>query len=297
MAKAGLLYVGTDDGLVLFSEPGAAGRWLRVGHELRGEVVRAVWASAQVPLMVLAGTATGVYRSTDGGRSWEPSLNHGVVALAGDRAAPTTAYLSTLAGDLYRTDDAGLAWVRAEPGPQTAAPGLPAVDTADPLRLYLAVGVRIWSSADGGASWQHYGAALPSEARVLLAAPGQSGVLYALADQLYRCGHASASWEPLASIGGDLLALLGGKTPVLLLGGADGLRRSEDAGANWSTAAPDTPWNGAISALAPALYHIDTAFAGSTGGQIAISTDRGRSWQHLRQDLPPVRAIAAARLI
>ncbi len=297
MAKAGLLYVGTDDGLVLFSEPGAAGRWLRVGHELRGELVRAVWASAQEPLKVLAGTATGVYRSEDGGRSWEAGLTHSVAALAGDRAAPATAYLSTLAGDLYRTDDAGQTWVRAEPGVWTAAPGLPTVDAADPLRVYLAVGARVWSSGNGGASWEGYGAGLPSEARALLAAPGQSGVLYALADAIYRCGHAADTWERLAGPGGDLLAMLGGKTPALLLGGADGLSRSEDEGGAWSAGEPDAPWAGAVSALAPALYHIDTAFAGSTGGQIAISSDRGRSWQHIRQDLPPVRAVAAARLI
>ncbi|GAB4217001.1 MAG: hypothetical protein OHK0022_58830 [Roseiflexaceae bacterium] len=297
MAKAGLLYVGTDDGLVLFSEPGAAGRWLRVGHELRGELVRAVWASAQEPLKVLAGTATGVYRSEDGGRTWEAGLSHSVAALAGDRAAPATAYLSTLAGDLYRTDDTGLTWVRAEPGAWTAAPGFPAVDSADPLRVYLATGAHVWSSGDGGASWETYGTELPAELRGLLAAPGQPGVLYALADALYRCGHAADSWEHLTSLAGDLVAMLGGKTPALLLGGADGISRSEDEGGSWSATEPDAPWSGAVSALAPALYHIDTAFAGSAGGQIAISTDRGRSWQHLRQDLPPVRAIAAARLL
>ena len=32
MAKAGVLFVGTDDGAVLFSNPNNIGRWLRIGE-------------------------------------------------------------------------------------------------------------------------------------------------------------------------------------------------------------------------------------------------------------------------
>jgi photosystem II stability/assembly factor-like uncharacterized protein len=298
MAKAGLLYVGTDDGLVLFSEPGAAGRWLRVGHVLRGELVRAVWASAESPLLVLAGTATGLYGSADGGQTWEAGLAQPVVALAGERTAPQTVYLTTQAGDLYRSDDAGVTWARGEPGAWPAgAPALPAPDPADAHRVYVAVGAQVWSSGDGGVSWARYGEGLPAPAERLLCGPGQAGVLYALAEGLHRCGHATAAWEHLGGAGGVALAGLAGKEPVLLLADAGGVSRSPDEGATWEPGAPDAPWSGGVTALAAALYHIDTAFAGSAGGQVAISADRGRTWQMLRQDLPPVRALVAARLV
>ena len=41
MAKAGLLFVGTEDGLLLFSNPNEIGRWLRIGQPFRGAAVRA----------------------------------------------------------------------------------------------------------------------------------------------------------------------------------------------------------------------------------------------------------------
>jgi hypothetical protein len=176
MAKAGLLFVGTEDGVVLFSNPGAVGRWLRVGHELRGVAIRAVWARPDNPLDVVACGSAGV-----------------------------------------------------------------------------------WASADGGASW----AAAPD-------APG------------------------IAAPGGAGFVALAGKDPTLLLASAESIWRGD--GASWSAAAPEAPWSGEVSVIAAAPYHMDTAFAGTSGGQIYQSTDRGRTWQLLRDGLPAVLAVSAARL-
>ena len=84
---------------------------------------------------------------------------------------------------------------------------------------------------------------------------------------------------------------------MLLLAQAGGIARREELGASWTTAGIEGGWNGAITLIASVGYHIDTAFAGSGGGQLAMSTDRGRTWQLLKQDLPPIRSVAAARLV
>ncbi|MEN9935534.1 MAG: hypothetical protein RLZZ387_2113 [Chloroflexota bacterium] len=179
MAKAGLLFVGTDDGVVLFSNPGAVGRWLRVGHELRGKAVGAVWARPDNPLLVLAACGPdGLWRSADGGQSWAQTLE---------------------------------------------TPSIP-----------------------------------------------RSGI-------------------------GDTFAVLGGNEPTLLAA-SSGLYRSPDNGATWQPAAVEPPLGGDVSVIVPASYHIDTAFAGTEAGQVYITTDRGRSWLLLKDGLPPVRAIGAARL-
>jgi photosystem II stability/assembly factor-like uncharacterized protein len=180
MAKAGLLFVGTEDGVVLFSNPGAVGRWLRVGHELRGRAVGAVWARPDNPLVVVACGPAGVWRSDDGGQRWE---------------------------------------------------------------------------------------------------------------QLFDTPAAAAATSA------TVLAVLAGKEPALLLADGEGVRRSGDDGATWSRAEADAPFLGGVSVIAPASYHIDTAFAGTGGGQVYQSTDRGRTWQLLKDGLPPVRSIAAARLV
>ncbi|HWQ13335.1 MAG TPA: hypothetical protein VNL77_11065 [Roseiflexaceae bacterium] len=178
MAKAGLLFVGTEDGVVLFSNPGAVGRWLRVGHELRGQVVGVVWARPDNPLLVVAGCGpAGVWRSDDGGQRWAKVLD-----------------------------------------------------------------------------------------------------------------------TPAAAARGGTLVVLAGKEPALLLAAGDDVWRSGDDGANWSRAEADAAFAGGVTVIAPASYHIDTAFAGTGAGQLYQSADRGRTWQLLKDGLPPVRSIAAARL-
>lgn len=217
MAKAGLLFVGTDDGLVLFSDPGGTGRWLQVGHVLRGQPVRTVWARADDPLTVLAAGPT-VQRSQDGGRTWELVLDVDAIALQGIRAEPTAVTLVTTDGLRYHSGDAGATWASAE---------------------------------------------------------------------------ADASDAPPA----DAVVTLPGKEPVQLRAQPGGVERSSDNGATWAATEADAPWSAPVSVIAPASYHIDTAFAGSAAGQLAISSDRGRTWRMIKQDLPPVRSIAAARLV
>lgn len=218
MAKAGLLFVGTDDGLVLFSDPGAAGRWLRIGHELRGGQVRAVWPLTDTPLLVLAGGPAGLWRSADGGASWRQALDLDVVDLAGDKATPQTIDLAVASGQRYRSDDGGLTWVAQDRRP---------VSVPSPVS-----------------------AALPGREPALLAVLPQGGI-----------------------------------------------GRSVDGGATFAPTQVDVPWTGEITIIAPAPYHIDTAFAGSANGQLTISADRGRTWRTIKRDLPPIRAIAAARLV
>lgn len=216
MAKAALLFVGTDDGLVLFSDPGGIGRWLRVGQVLGGESVRALWAQPDNPQVVLAAAGKRLQRSEDGGRSWQPVRDDlEVQALHGDRSTPHEVVLLTSSGAHLMSQDAGQTWVAAESG-----------------------------------------------------------------------GAAATSTE----------TMLPGREPVLLRVAEGGIERSADGGATWETTATDPPWNGTITVVQPSGYHIDTTFAGSDGGQIAISTDRGRTWQMIKQDLPAVRSVAAARL-
>src|SRR5215213_42712 len=116
MAKAGLLFVGTDDGMVLFSNPNNIGRWLRIGQPFREKQVRAVWPIADNPLVVVAAVAgMGVQRSEDGGQSWERTLDVEASTIAGARSAPNRLYL-TADGAVYRSDDAGATWASCAPG-------------------------------------------------------------------------------------------------------------------------------------------------------------------------------------
>jgi hypothetical protein len=305
MAKAGLLFVGTDDGVVLFSDPGGVGRWFRVGQELRGRAIRAIWPAADTPLVVLvAADGAGLQRSDDGGQSWRQALDADVRSIAGHPRAAQALYLGAADGAVYRSADGGASWELCPRDTRLADGGAAYVVLApdDPLRLYLALSSGgAWSSRDGGEHWARYGEGLADDVTAIVVDPARPGALYAVADgALHQCAAAEARWEPAGAVGvGQYIALaaLPGKAPVLLAAWAgDGLARSDDGGTSWSAVAPDVAWQGEVTTIAAARYHIDTAFAGSAGGQLAQSIDRGRTWQVLKSGLGPICSIAAARL-
>jgi photosystem II stability/assembly factor-like uncharacterized protein len=299
MAKAGLLFVGTDDGIVLFSDPGGVGRWLRIGQELRRQTVRAVWPAADTPLIVLAAVeSAGLQRSQDGGQSWQQALDADVRSLAGHPRDPQALYLGTASGDIYRSPDSGATWELCPQGARPVADvARVAVATDETHRLYAGLDAGgVWAS-DDGASWALYGTNLPpGTVGDLAIAPDALYVL--VAGALYRCAGGEEHWQRL-EIGaepGVALAALGGKEPALLLAQPNTLARSVDGGASWAIVAPELGWEAGATTIAAVRYHIDMAFAGSDDGQLAQSSDRGRSWQILKQGLPAIRSIAAARL-
>jgi photosystem II stability/assembly factor-like uncharacterized protein len=288
MAKAGLLFVGTDDGLVLFSNPNEIGRWLRIGQPFRGTAVTAVWAAPENPLLVLAAVAgQGVQRSEDGGQSWQALFDWPAAAIAG--AANGPGFIRTDDG-VYESPDRGANWqlqpLDGPAGPLAVAGGAAATVGGAQVFARNAAGV-----------WAPFGAALPGRAASLALLPHLPGELRAvLGETLYACASADAAWvaQTGAPVARGALATLPGKSSALLLALADGgIARSDDLGASWAQTFPE----GAIDVIMPASYHVDVAFAGGEAGALLMTSDRGRSWQEVKAGLPPIRSIAAARLL
>jgi photosystem II stability/assembly factor-like uncharacterized protein len=125
----------------------------------------------------------GLYRSTDGGRSWThvlaPGPWTGAVDIASDPANPRTLFASTwearqypwqsyfteIAGPgsaLYRSDDGGLHWRKVSGAGWPAGPlgriSLAATRKAGALRLYAVIDSKahggLWRSDDAGGHWR-----------------------------------------------------------------------------------------------------------------------------------------------
>ena len=180
------------------------------------------------------GYGDGVYKSVDGGRSWQnmglresehisriqiDPRNSDIVYVAAQGP------LSRKGGDrgLYKTTDGGRTWNKVLDGGTWAGANDVQLDPRDPDRLvattwqrvrrtygYIAGGPEsgVWRSTDGGATWRRSQGGLPNEdlGRIGLArSPLNPDVVYAIVEAaptrggVYRSRDGGASWERMGS--------------------------------------------------------------------------------------------------
>ena len=145
-----------------------------------------------------ASNAGGLYKSTDGGNSWQlltDALDTGVEAIALDPKNPETIYIGTggKAG-VFRTTDGGTRWQQADSGlprlrvktdtgkriTETFDVTDLAIDPAHPTMLYAAAyGHGVFRSTDSGHSWHSLNAGLTILDVRTLALDGTGKTLYA----------------------------------------------------------------------------------------------------------------------
>jgi photosystem II stability/assembly factor-like uncharacterized protein len=116
---------------------------------------QATWTSLGVSLPLLAlftidpvtpttlyAAGTGIYKSTDGGRSWAESdaglSDSAVSALVVDPAARTILYAGTRGRGVFRSTDAGASWTALTGGMTNLSVGALAIDPAIGTTLYAA---------------------------------------------------------------------------------------------------------------------------------------------------------------
>jgi photosystem II stability/assembly factor-like uncharacterized protein len=279
MAKAGLLYAGTDDGVVVFSDPGGGGRWRRIVHTLQGQAISSLLALDALHILA-AGREAGIQQSTDGGRSWQQVSAEQVVALYASPDDAGTLYAITEAGEVRYSSDGGAEWLLCEPPPEPAIAFM---------------------------GYQGAFAVLEGAAGGVAAVPEHPDLLFAVAGgRIYRM-QAGSAWEALAlpwegfRMSGAL-AVLAGRPSVVLAAGSSSesqpmLVRSEDDGARWQAASVELPLSAVVTVLAPVSHHQDYAWAGTAAGRLLFSADRGRTWQQpIAQHIAPVRSLLAVRL-
>lgn len=203
--------------------------------------------------------ARGVYRSTDGGRTWTHVLfvdaASGVIDLTSDLGDPQT-IAASLTSDrtqnprgpaIYRSEDEGATWarVRGEGLPaQTASVNIAIASHTDGRRMYALGGGRggggLFRSDDGGGTWTVTTRRLASAGGHLYVDPANPDIVYTMGTSVYRSLDGGRTLDAFkgAPGGDDPHAMwIDPSNPRRMIVGADqGPTISVDGGASW------TPW-------------------------------------------------------
>ncbi len=115
-------------------------------------------ADPQTPATLYAGTSLRVFKSTDGGASWNVTglTGVGVFALAMDPLTPTTVYAGTGGGGVFKSTDGGASWNAT--GLTSVGVLALAIDSLTPTTLYAGTDPSgVYKSTNGGANWSPTG--------------------------------------------------------------------------------------------------------------------------------------------
>ena len=206
------------------------------------------------PLILYATTSAGLFRSLDGGSSWNPLLLGYVLDFAVDPRDGRHLFIGTTAG-LVRSTDGGTTWTRLSfpPTPQGYREQtflFVAIDPMDPETLYLVdyhkffsgimTGSDVYKSVDGGRTW------------------------------------AGLRGEPLRVTA--LLVDRSAPERLYVAGWNGGISRSNDGGATWSST-PSGSYFAWLNSLVPDPRDFSVLYAGTASAGIFKSTDAGETWQ------------------
>jgi hypothetical protein len=271
------------------------------------------------PTTLFAGTTDGVFKSTDGGTSWNGNstgLRGSGAVLAIDPVTPHILYAGTDVG-VFKSTNGGTSWMLASQFTSLFVSGL-VIDPRMPTTLY-AGGDDVFKSVDWGAHWSAAGL---THAGVYYLAidPGASNIVYATTSStgagVYKSTDGGANWSSRNSglpvipfENGPIITALviDPLTPTTLYVGTVTAEssavvfKSTDGGMSWSpgnTGLPDhlsAVWALAIDPITPG-----TLYAGTSSG-VFKSLNGGACWNPLNGGLPqtatgldPVAALAIA---
>lgn len=282
--------------------PGPAGvpRWEPIVALSAPGAVRRVVSSQSAVYAVVEGW--GVFRSEDGGLSWEPANRLprgrlGRVEVSTLATSPTTpqlllASMATPGTDswpaIYKTNNGGRSWV---PRRGLGATDVEALAVAPGDVVYAASGQRLFRSPDGGDTWLEAGKRPTASSVVAMAVDGTLGTLYAgtEGDGLWFTADRGASWSA-ALPGRTVYAVAAAEGGRIYAGADDGLYYSANRGASWQLLPP--PDSGPVVALAVSPQRL---FAAVAGQPVRYSRDGGATWTAL-QPLPVEAAVTAMAL-
>jgi photosystem II stability/assembly factor-like uncharacterized protein len=282
------LYMGTVTGWIYESRD-VGGTWKRLAWVGKRDdlvldsivVDRANPRHLLVGAWVLGSSDGGLYRSNDGGASWESVAGmrgQSIRALTAAPSDPKVVVAGTLQG-VYRSKDGGENWALISPEGSKEIHEVEsiAIDPADPQIVYAGTWHLPWKTTDGGTTWASIKQGIIEDSDVfsIIIDPKHSNVVYASAcSGIYKSEDGGSKF-----VGGVAVNKTQGipssarRTRVLrqdpqnlnivFAGTTEGLFRSGDSGATW------------LRTSAPEVIVNDVYVDPKNTNRILLATDRG----------------------
>jgi len=163
--RPAILYAGTSGGV--YKSVDQAGHWEKVNNGLvppemvkssRALNVTAIEVDAFEPETVYAATLAGLYKSTDGAKSWarigESLADQMIISMVLDRSKKGVIYITGREG-VHRSEDGGATWKVMNRGFATTNIRSLAQSQTDPKLFYAGTnGSGLYRSTDAGESWE-----------------------------------------------------------------------------------------------------------------------------------------------
>ncbi len=286
-----------------------------LGCQKESESVVSIALHPKNPDILYVATNDAVYKSRDGGGTWEkfPSFSaRRVTTLAIDPLLPATVYAGTMGDAVYKSPDGGQHWLPHNVGLKEHVSFINqfVFHPAASEQIYAATTVGAFYTKDAGREWAERMNGMKEVHIVTSIAinPKEPAVLYGgTTGGVYRTDDAAATWKKInnglipetelmaaMALGVNAIEIDRAKPDVVYAGTTKGLFRTMDKGEHWERIGQSVT-DPFISSVV--LHPTDSSrlYLGGPAG-VWKSSDSGKTWQAMNQGLATlnIRALAMA---